>query len=164
MKCVFQGKMLFHTQDLPFPIIQTPTSFIAFRKEVERLVLVRKLFNKPAKLNKIPSAVDIGEIPVLSDFGFVNTNNAGQRFIGGEMNAMKRLRAFLSEFDEKSYKEAKKRLNAFMLSSNLSPWLSLGCISPKLIYSKMCAQGSINLKIILCMIFILTYSTEITID
>ncbi|MBP7184976.1 MAG: deoxyribodipyrimidine photo-lyase, partial [Saprospiraceae bacterium] len=36
-----RGKMLYYTQDLPFPITHTPDNFANFKKEVEKIVPIR---------------------------------------------------------------------------------------------------------------------------
>ena len=46
-----RGKMLYYTQDLPFPISHTPESFKAYRKEVEKIVPVRRALETSLDFN-----------------------------------------------------------------------------------------------------------------
>ncbi|MBK6785764.1 MAG: deoxyribodipyrimidine photo-lyase [Saprospiraceae bacterium] len=63
-----RGKMLYYTSDLPFPITQTPESFTAFRKEVEKIIPVRKPVPVPETVPYM-EMVDPGIIPDLDYFG-----------------------------------------------------------------------------------------------
>ena len=42
-----RGKMLYYTQDLPFPVTHTPNNFSTFRKELDRIVPVRQILPYP---------------------------------------------------------------------------------------------------------------------
>ncbi len=137
-----RGKMLYYTQDLPFPITHCPDIFTQFRKEVERIVPVRD----PLPAVSEPFApwqvdLEVGEIPSLTDFGhsdFEKDDRSVDAFKGGETAALERLHYYLWESDLiKDYKETRNGLIGGDYSSKFSPWLSQGCLSPKMIYSEI---------------------------
>ena len=137
-----RGKMLIHTADLPFPVAQTPDTFTTFRKEVESQLEVRAPLSTPTNINfpfhleieenRVPSLCDLGKAPV----NIVHEEN--KNFIGGESYALKQLDYYLFKTNLiATYKQSRNELYGWDFSSKMSPWLALGCISPKLIYSKL---------------------------
>ncbi|MEM7104191.1 MAG: DASH family cryptochrome [Bacteroidota bacterium] len=134
----FRGKMLYYTQDLPFPVSHTPDTFTSFRKEVEKIVPVREPFAIPNEVKPVTFNIDSGKIITLSDFGyeaFESDSRAVLDFKGGETAALARVQKYLWEKDLlRQYKETRNGLIGGDYSSKLSPWLSLGCVSPKLVY------------------------------
>lgn len=135
-----RGKMLYYTQDLPFPITHCPEVFSNFRKEVERFVPVREPLSKPNSFNSVSVDIPKGNIPNLADFGFEDFEAPTQAFSpkGGETNALNRLKYYLWDTNLiKKYKETRNQLLGTDYSSKLSPWLAQGCISPKTIYYEL---------------------------
>jgi deoxyribodipyrimidine photo-lyase len=120
-----RGKMLFHTSDLPFPVTQCPDNYALFRKEVENIIQVRQPFDFPDKLPPLPSDLLAGEIPVLSQLIEEVQLQGGHYFKGGETAGWKALsQAEHNKFDSLFIDE----------SSHLSPWIAMGCLSPKKVY------------------------------
>lgn len=135
-----RGKMLYYTQDLPFPITHCPEIFSNFRKEVERFVPVREPLGYPTTFGPVTADIAKTSIPTLEDFGIENFETPPQAFSpkGGETSALKRLRYYLWDTDLiKNYKETRNQLLGGDYSSKLSPWLAQGCISPKTIYYEL---------------------------
>jgi deoxyribodipyrimidine photo-lyase len=136
-----RGKMLFHTQDLPVPVQHTPDSFTQFRKENEQITPVRQPLPSPTALPPLPAGLDPGELPGLADFGhapFKPDPRAVIDFTGGESRALQRLRYYLWEKDLiASYKETRNGMLGGDYSSKFSPWLSQGCLSPKLVFHEI---------------------------
>ncbi|WCL82342.1 DASH family cryptochrome [Saprospira sp. CCB-QB6] len=137
----FRGKMLYYTQDLPFPIAHTPDVFTQFRKEVEKLTPVREPLPKPQSFVAWSHRLALGELPQLSDFGW-ETPPKDERsvlhFKGGETQGLKRLHYYLWESDAiAKYKETRNGLLGPDYSSKFSPWLAQGCLSPKQIYAEL---------------------------
>ncbi len=137
-----RGKMLYYTQDLPFPVTHCPDQFNAFRKEVERLVPVREplpTITEPVKAFKF--TLERGEIPTLSDFGLPQVKREGRAvldFKGGESAGLKRLHDYLWKAEEvRAFGQSAEGLIGRGYSSKLSPWLAQGCLSPKMIYSEL---------------------------
>ncbi len=138
-KCVFETfstSTLFHAVDLPFGIRDIPEVFTTFRKRVEKETSVRKSFAAPEVIIsptlpelKLPDMKELGyETPVLDE-------RAVLPFKGGETTGKSRVHHYL--FGSKaisSYKQTRNGLIGADYSSKFSPWLALGCLSPKWIY------------------------------
>lgn len=136
-----RGKMLYYTQDLPFPVTHTPDVFTSFRKEVEKITPVRPALPVPLRLKPHSAAIEIGNIPTLQDFGhedFEEDARAAIPFKGGETEGLKRLQYYLWESNHiKKYKETRNELIGANYSSKFSAWLAHGCLSPKMIYQEI---------------------------
>jgi deoxyribodipyrimidine photo-lyase len=133
----FWSNTLIHVRDLPFQIHFVPDVFTDFRKKVENAWRVREEFPVPEKIES-PAGLEKTEIPSLSDLGF-NDFTPDQKdlnhFIGGENQALCHLNEFIWEKDLlKTYKETRNQMLGKDYSSKLSPYLSLGCISPRTVY------------------------------
>jgi deoxyribodipyrimidine photo-lyase len=136
-----RGKMLYHTADLPFPVSQTPEVFTQFRKEVERIVQVRRPIPAPQHLHPLPENLNPGEIPTLAQLdyqGYAADDRSVLPFRGGATTALNRLNYYLWQSDlAQTYKETRNGLIGSDYSTKFSPWLALGCISPKRIYHEL---------------------------
>ncbi len=136
-----RGKMLYHTQDLPVPVNQTPDIFTNFRKEVERTTIVRKPLDAPARVPAPTMHIDAGAMPNIKQFGhklIENDPRAALAFKGGETQALERLRYYLWESNRiLTYKETRNELIGSDYSTKFSAWLAAGCISPKMIYHEI---------------------------
>lgn len=136
-----RGKMLYHTQDLPVPVQHTPDFFFQFRKENEDITPVRVPLPTPNAMPPLPAGLEAGDIPTLEQFGYepiIQDSRVVMTFKGGETEGMKRLRYYLWDKDLIStYKETRNGLIGSDYSSKFSPWLSQGCLSPKLIYHEI---------------------------
>lgn len=136
-----RGKMLYHTQDLPMPVQHTPDYFFQFRKENEDITPVREPMIAPTALPALPSGIVSGDIPSLEQLGhepMVYDPRATMNFKGGETAALSRLRYYFWEKDLiTTYKESRNGLLGADYSSRFSPWLSQGCLSPKLVYHEL---------------------------
>ncbi len=128
-----RGKMLYHTADLPFPVTQAPDNEHEFRKQTGRLVRIREPLPVPENISFVLNHnLQWGEIPDNKDFGFevFNPEESFFGFVGGEQKGLEHLNKMLAGFPFAS--------NGFFGSdtSRLNPWLSTGCLSPKLVYHK----------------------------
>lgn len=136
-----RGKMLYHTQDLPVPVHHTPDIFTQFRKDNEHITPVRLPMPVPAAMPPLPAGIAPGEVPSLESFGHAPTDPDPRSvllFHGGETEALRRLRYYLWDKDLiKTYKETRNGLVGSDYSSKFSPWLSQGCLSPKMIYHEI---------------------------
>lgn len=132
---------LFHMQDLPFPINQVPEVFTQFRKDCEKFAKIRKSLAEPNKINFPSLNKIIGELPTLKDLRVeeVEVSKKGVlEFKGGEEEGMRRLHTYFWENDcLKEYKETRNGLLGADYSSKFSPWLALGCLSPRYIYEQV---------------------------
>lgn len=129
----FRGKMLYYTSDLPFPVPRTPDNFASFLKETEHFIDIREPL--PLDYDNLPFPhidIDPGEIPALSEFGF-SDSYVNPEFTGGETTGKKALAASVKQVA----KNKKSQLG-------LSPWLSIGSLSPKEVYHAIEASDDIH--------------------
>ena len=135
----FSTSTLYHAEDLPFTIRDIPDVFTNFRKSVERDSSVRPVFATPKSIEspEIPAA----KFPSLKDLGLVlckQDERSAIKFKGGETEALKRLNYYFFKSNLIStYKETRNGLVGESYSTKFSPWLSLGCISPRFIYHEL---------------------------
>ncbi|MFC3810474.1 DASH family cryptochrome [Lacihabitans lacunae] len=134
---LFWGNTLIHVRDLPFQIHFLPDIFTDFRKRIEGQWKVRPLYETPKSLGTMPD-IKVGPIPTLADLGFeefeIDPRDDNQ-FVGGEQNGFKRLNAYIWESNLiATYKETRNGMIGKDYSSKLSPWLSLGALSPRTVY------------------------------
>ncbi len=142
----FIGHTLYHKEDLPFPIKDIPDSFAIFKKKVERDSDVRPCIATPEVIH-IPVISDAGELPTLADLGLdepVDDSRATHVFIGGETAALNQLARFLSMVDQVPANKNSKNNPANDISSQLSPWIALGCISLRQVYWEVTRQQHLN--------------------
>jgi deoxyribodipyrimidine photo-lyase len=137
-----RGKMLYYTQDLPFPVHYTPDTFTQFRKEVEKSIPIRKPLPKPTQIKTAILEIPIGKMPTLKDFGHSEIEEDKRSAIddlkGGESAGKARLQYYLWESNlVKNYKETRNELIGTDFSSKLSIYLAQGCLSPKTIYAEL---------------------------
>ncbi|MDF1695990.1 MAG: DASH family cryptochrome [Saprospiraceae bacterium] len=146
-----RGKMLYYTADLPFPVTHTPDMFTQFRKEVEKYIPVREPIPSPEQMSKIEDIeIEYGQVPTMPDLGhtdFGDNSKGGFVWKGGETEALRQLNYYLWETDLiKNYKETRNELLGRNFSSKFSPWLSQGCLSPKMIYAELKKYESERVK------------------
>lgn len=143
MRCT-RGKMLYYTQDLPFPVPHTPDQFSAFRKELERIIPVRNMLEIPETMHTLNRPFDAGDIPEPVDFGLGPERGMEPLFSGGEKEGIRRMKEYIwSDGGLKKYRAKDNFLNNALFSSSLSPWLAQGCISPKMVYHEVKSYESI---------------------
>lgn len=116
---------LCHPHDLPFPISKLPGNFETFRQIMEKGCKVRDTFAVPAKI-KLPQAYEAGEPVSLSDLGYEPTHFSSEDslFRGGEDAGLSALADYLNNEGNESPRP-------------LSPWLALGCLSPRHIFNQL---------------------------
>ena len=135
----FSTSTLYHAEDLPFSIKDIPDVFTNFRKKTEKDSDVRNPFVAPTKINS-PEILTL-ELPKLEALGLTKTtidSRAVLQFKGGESEAMQRLNYYFFETQCLStYKETRNGMVGADYSSKFSPWLALGCISPRFIYAEI---------------------------
>jgi len=136
----FWGTTLYHSGDLPFDISQVPELFTKFRQSIEKTARVKDTLPTPQKLPKLP-IVEVGKLPQLSDFGIERSeldSRAVLPFRGGETAGLARLNHYFWGKDcLKDYKLTRNGMLGADYSSKFSPWLALGCLSPRFIYKQV---------------------------
>jgi deoxyribodipyrimidine photo-lyase len=133
----FWGQTLYHPDDLPFDLKDLPELFTTFRKQVEKSSTVYEVFPAPQFLKGLPE-IDAGELPTLAELDLEPPPAAPPNvliFKGGERAAFARLKHYFWEQDHlQRYKETRNGMLGEDYSSKFSPWLALGCLSPRYIY------------------------------
>jgi deoxyribodipyrimidine photo-lyase len=136
----FWGSTLHHPDELPFPINKTPELFTQFRKLVEQDETIAPCFPTPLTLPALPD-IDRGQLPTLTELG-LNTPASEPRavlpFRGGETAGRERLKDYIWEGDRlRCYKETRNGMLNRDDSSKISPWLAMGCLSPRYVFTEV---------------------------
>jgi len=130
---------LYNQNDLPFSINAIPDVFTDFRKRAEKDGKIRNVIPGPAFITSPP--FEKLNLPSLSELGLENYDfdcRAAYPFKGGETAGNKRVCNYLFETQAiANYKETRNGMIGENYSSKFSPWLALGCISPKMIYHEI---------------------------
>ncbi len=143
---IFWGHTLYHPDDLPMDPQQVPDVFTQFRKQVEQHATVRPPLPTPTQLPPLPAlpsqqAVDCGVLPTLAMLGIepvAPDDRAVMTFLGGEVAGLQRVQEYIWQRDRlRVYKETRNGMIGADYSSKFSPWLALGCLSPRLIYEQV---------------------------
>ena len=127
----FEGRTLLSPEDLPFSFAQTPELFADFRRRVERSVLVRPPLPAPERL-RFSGAVDLEwpPPPAVPEVALI--------FPPGEAAALGRLNHYLFETRLAShYKQTRNRFDGPDFSTQLSPYLAVGALSPKTVFHEL---------------------------
>jgi deoxyribodipyrimidine photolyase len=76
----FWGNTLFHVDDLPFKVKDTPNTYTAFCESVGK-VSIRKAIEAPEQLKGLPirGNVEPGEIPSLAELGVKSSSSSSQK-------------------------------------------------------------------------------------
>jgi deoxyribodipyrimidine photo-lyase len=133
--CEFErdwSHLLYHPEDLSFEPEETAATFKTFRKQLRRSGKVRQLLPEPVAFPLLEEA-EYGAMPKLSELGFAQT--ASPAYAGGEQAALERLQYYF--FDSElltRYKWTRNQSLGDDYSSKFSPYLALGCLSPRRVY------------------------------
>lgn len=137
---------LHHPLDLPLnpagPAL--PPTFTAYRKiaEANGGTKILPLYSPPESLVGLPAEQQLPKQPVpsLETLGYsrdlpADDSRAVMLFHGGERTGLARIREYV--WDKRciaEYKQTRNKSGVRDASSKFSPWLALGCITPKQIY------------------------------
>jgi deoxyribodipyrimidine photo-lyase len=117
---------------LPFTISKLPQTFDDFYQQVVDQIAPTPLFPEPDSIT-MPPDFESGILPSLPMLGIdpqeVPQGNAHVTETGGEELALEKLATFVKHFphDCQSFD--------LLMEEQLSKWISLGCLSPRLIYN-----------------------------
>jgi deoxyribodipyrimidine photo-lyase len=120
-----RGKMLYYTSDLPFPVTHCPDSYLSFKKEIVQITPIRLPLPTPESVPPLTDGLDSGQIPDISEWMSNALQHQKSYFKGGESVGLKVL------------KEPSSHLKPEILAAEgqlISPWISMGCLSPKKVY------------------------------
>lgn len=132
---------LFPPQDLPWPIADLPDVFTHFRKTCEKQLTVPKPLSAPDRIASPP--LPDSALPALTDLRFESEmmqldERSAFPFSGGATAAHLRMDHYFERTHGLlQYKFTRNELLGTKYSSKLSPWLALGCISPREIYARV---------------------------
>ncbi|MCS6904213.1 MAG: DASH family cryptochrome [Bacteroidia bacterium] len=141
----FWGHSLYMPQDLPFLLENTPDRFTDFRQTVEPGTIIHPPLSKPSAI--VAFTVEENK-PQQSTYKSFLSNKAQKlpyfvtsplfRFQGGQTAALARINTYFWETQNlKNYKLTRNGLLGDNYSSQLSPYLALGCLSPRWIYAQI---------------------------
>eukprot|EP00173_Palmaria_palmata_P004202 Plantae.Rhodophyta-Palmaria_palmata.ctg5222.p1 GENE.Plantae.Rhodophyta-Palmaria_palmata.ctg5222~~Plantae.Rhodophyta-Palmaria_palmata.ctg5222.p1 ORF type:complete len:214 (-),score=42.06 Plantae.Rhodophyta-Palmaria_palmata.ctg5222:424-975(-) len=127
--------------------MDVPDIYTDFRQAVEKTGEIRAPLDAPKALAPLPAAIDVGDIPTLRDLAIdectdtVSTSSSGVASIeGGEPEGRRRVRTYVGEARAADAGGDGMRGVAHLgadFSCRISPWLALGCVSPRRIYAEM---------------------------
>ncbi|MFS7987331.1 putative (6-4)DNA photolyase [Helianthus anomalus] len=148
----FWGSTLYHIDDLPFKLEDMPTNYGGFREKVKGLK-IRKTIEALDRLRGLPAGGDVepGEIPTLVDLGLNPTatmnqakTSANASLVGGETEALERLKRFASECKSQPAKDGSNDSSMYgaKFSCKISPWLAMGCLSPRSMFDELKKSAS----------------------
>ncbi len=130
----YWGKTLYHIDDLPYTIDKIPQTSKAFRINTSKKAAIRAEFVTPTEIpHSVTSDGGIDLNSLIADL-----QNEQLLVAGGETAALERLDHYT--FDTElltSYKWTRNRSLGMDYSSKLSPYMALGCISPRRIYHQV---------------------------
>lgn len=130
---------LFNLEQLPFDLNDMPNVFTKFRKLIEQNQIKP---NSPNRLsenisNLLPITIDNTEIKLqkTEDYKQSSFPISQDNFMGGEINARASIKKYFQSNFPLSYKDTRNNLIGINFSTKFSPWLALGFISARQIYS-----------------------------
>jgi len=156
----FWGSTLYHMEDLPFKLEEMPSNYGSFREKVAHMN-IRDCVSTPTSVKGLPvgAKIDLGSVPRLEDLGVQASaaalssdgQGAGAGLKGGETEALQRLRAFVGETLAPKPPAAaggggkgegqQSSFYSANFSCKISPWLAMGCLSPRKMYEELKKAG-----------------------
>ena len=140
------GSTLHHEEDLPFAVRDMPANYAAFRTAVAGAP-VRAAVPVPGTLRRLPVACpEPGELPTLQELGVAAMPPAAQLpaadvMRGGEAEARRRLAAFAQQgtaaAGAATPRAGGEGMYGASFSCKISPWLAVGCLSPRRLYEEL---------------------------
>lgn len=135
------GHTLCSPVDLPMTLSEVPELFTKFRQIIEaKGLVVQAILPAPEQLPSV-EGIELGEIPMLADYGLtepIYDSRGVFPFVGGETAGLNRIKQYFWQQDLlRFYKETRNGLIGADYSSKFSPWLAMGCLSPRYIYAEV---------------------------
>jgi len=138
------GHTLLEQRQLPMPLERLPDVFTQFRKKVERAEQPLPPLPAPERLPSAPGGLDedleVLELKVVSAPSAWAPDERSALPLAelGESGGLARLKSYLWDRGLiESYKETRNGLVGEAYSTKLSPWLSTGCLSPRLAWAEV---------------------------
>ena len=131
---------MYRPDDLPFSLAQLPDVFTQFRRKVEQRAKVREPLLAPEEV-KVPVGLLSSDVPTARDLGVeskVGDPRGVLAFPGGATAAAARLDHYIWTTKKlRVYKATRNGLLGADYSSKFSPWLAMGCISPREVHAQV---------------------------
>lgn len=120
---------LFKSDAFPFELAKLPRSFTKFRLQVERL----EIATEESVITHLPPAPQTTTGSYRESIRELDDSKTGD-YVGGETAGLTHLENYFSHNHAGTYKQTRNALDGIESSTKFSPWLALGCVSPKTIY------------------------------
>jgi deoxyribodipyrimidine photo-lyase len=135
----YETATLFELSELPFPLKNLPDVFTKFRTIIEKECIVKLPLPAPISIKSpIFEPFRISEELQGKTAGLPKDDRSAFPFLGGHLAAHARLNSYFFETNSVSkYKETRNELIGTDYSTKFSPWLALGCISPREIIEQL---------------------------
>ncbi len=127
--CATHNQTLFDADDLPFRVSQLPASFTPFRKQVEDL--------PAAAVTTVPLEWPEGLSDTRSEFDDLLASADPNAFSGGQAAAEQHVNGYFNGQAPSTYKQVRNALDGWRHSTKFSPWLALGCVSPRQVLQRL---------------------------
>ncbi|KAL0435899.1 UNVERIFIED_CONTAM: Blue-light photoreceptor PHR2 [Sesamum radiatum] len=143
----FWGSTLYHLEDLPFQLEEMPTNYGGFKERVKGLD-VRKTIEALDRMKGLPKRGDVepGEIPSLVDLGLNPSAAMGQVSLMLRLSCFAETEKFAVECKAKPNNGFKDGANDSIYGANfsckISPWLAMGCLSPRSMFDELKKSAS----------------------
>ena len=135
-----EGKCLYHPEDLPFAANEAPEPYKAFRTRVTPLT-VREPYPTPRKIPAPDFDFPAYPLPPIGELTG-EADLANPAYPGGEHAGLARLDYYLEETHLIArYRSTRNRSLGPDYSTKFSPYLALGCLSPRTIFHRITAYG-----------------------
>ncbi|WP_135384918.1 DASH family cryptochrome [Vibrio tasmaniensis] len=129
--CLPHHSTLFDSHEMPFELSKVPSSFTKFRKLVEHL----DVNGGETVIAHLPPPVTPAQTTAIPIFSSPNVERAVTNdYLGGEDAGLAHLDNYFSHDYALNYKQTRNAFDGIENSTKFSPWLALGCVSPKTIY------------------------------
>jgi deoxyribodipyrimidine photo-lyase len=131
-----ETRTLYQESDLPFLVKDLPEVFTHFRKTVEGRLAIPFPFSAPTALPE--PLIKEGAKGLDSEAIAARITHLHPHIPGGEAAGIQRMNDYIWHKDLlRSYKETRDGMLDWDHSSKLSPWLSIGALSPRLIHAEI---------------------------
>lgn len=141
---VHWSNTLCQCEDMPFSVENMPDVYSDFREAIETHGEFRDPLEAPKELPALPTHIKTGKIPDLGTLGFSSVPETHQHGMcavnGGEEEALRRLNVYMSDIVQLESSSGSEKSAAHVgadFSCRVSPWLALGCVSPRRIFKEM---------------------------
>ena len=134
----FQSSLFIKNQ-LPFDMIDLPDVFTDFRKTIEhKNIKPNKPVSLTKKIFKIKSIKDSKLVELDTKFNDYTKSSfpiMDKKYMGGEKSGILYLKKYFQSNKAETYKYTRNELTGINFSTKFSPWLSLGYISARQVFS-----------------------------